>query len=408
MEAHELTEKFKNTKQSKENLEEIISWCIENNNNINLQDKNQHYLYNMSIKYLMKYKIGNWNKNDASIIIHYLAKKFAWDLGIDENITIKILDETEYKQIHDDYSSAICVNNEDNTFNISYSPKVTENLLSNNHNKFLRGLQTIFHEIVHALQNSIIQKSNIQGVNSPKTKTSYIMALETIARKHSPDFYKKNYNKLLKENHAEKIGLQQAMETIKNYNQNLYQAYNQEVIQQRLDNYDKNFYDAKVSLKNDRTIDLLLEIDTLSSIYIENHPNIIKKFPILQVGYNLDGSKKNLQQLIIERNKMLINNKTPEKINELYEAIANHRNVLTGGLNGTKNELITLDNYIAKTGTDDEFVFNLIKYRLKHKTKMTPEQITEFMEKEYATAARTRQLKHKKELNQEKQDITNI
>lgn len=53
---------------------------------------------------------------------------------------------------------------------------------------------------------------------------------------------------------------------------------------------------------------------------------------------------------------MINSNSTPDKINELYEAIANHRNVLTGGLKGTKDELLSLDEYIAKTGTSDEFI----------------------------------------------------
>ena len=182
----------------------------------------------------------------------------------------------------------------------------------------------------------------------------------------------------------------------------MYQTYNQEVIAQRLESYDKNFYDAEIFLKSGKSVDLMLQIDTLSSVYIEQHPEIIEKFPILQVGYNLDGSKKDLKQLLSERNNMINSNSTPDKINELYEAIANHRNVLTGGLKGTKDELLSLDEYIAKTGTSDEFIFNLVKYRLEHKTKMTPEQIAKFMEKEYNTAAKTREEMQEKEINHKK------
>lgn len=404
MEAHELAEKFRNNTKTEVAYQEIVKWCGENSSKLDLQDRDQQYLYDMSTRYLMKYKIGKWNKDDASVVINYLAKKSAWKLGIDENVTVKILEEAEYKQVHGDSSNAVCVNNGDDTFNISYSPKVVENLLSNNYDQFLRGMQTIFHEVVHAQQNSVIQRANIQGVDIPKTKTIYIMALETIARKHDPKFYKENYGQLLKENHAEKIGLRQAMETMEKYNPNLYQAYNQEILQQRLENYDRNFYDAEVTLKSGKAVDFMLQIDTLSSIYIEKHPEIIEKFPILQVGYNLDGTKKDLRQLIAERDEMLISSKAPEKINELYEAIANHRNVLTGGLKGTKDELVALDDYVARTGTDDEFIFNLIKYRLENKTKMSPEQIAEFMEKEYAAAAKTRQARQEQELEQEKQD----
>lgn len=401
MEAHELAEKFRNNTKTEASYQDIVKWCGENAKDLDLTDKDQQYLYEMATRYLMKYKIGKWNKDEANVVINYLAKKSAWQLGIDENVTVKILEEAEYKQTHGDDSSAICVNNGDNTFNISYSPTVVNNLLSNNYDQFLRGMQTIFHEVVHAQQNSVIQRENIKGVDIPKTKTIYIMALETIARKYNPQFYKENYSHLIKENHAEKIGLRNAMETMKKYNPKLYQAYNQEVIAQRLENYDRNFYDAEVALKSGKSVDLMLQIDTLSSVYIEQHPEIIEKFPILQVGYNLDGTKKDLSQLIAERHNMLTSSETPDKINELYEAIANHRNVLTGGLKGTKDELFSLDDYIARTGTDDEFIFDLIRYRLENKTKMTPEQITEFMKREYATASKVRQERQGQEIKHE-------
>lgn len=402
MEAHELAEKFRNSPKTEQNCQDVVKWCSENAKDLDLTDKNQQFLYEISTNYLMKYKIGKWNKEDANVVINYLAKKSAQELGIDENVTIKILEESEYKGTYGDDSSAMCINNGDNTFDISYSPTIVKNLLSNNCDQFLRGMQTIFHEVVHAKQNSVIQRKDISGVEIPKNKTMYIMALETIARKYDSKFYKENYSHLIKENHAEKIGLRDAMETIKKYNPTLYQTYNQEVIAQRLKSYDKNFYDAEIFLKSGKSVDLMLQIDTLSSGYIEQHPEIIEKFPILQVGYNLDGSKKDLKQLLSERNNMINSNSAPDKINELYEAIANHRNVLTGGLKGTKDELLSLDEYIAKTGTSDEFIFNLVKYRLEHKTKMTPEQIAEFMEKEYNTAAKTREEMQEKEINHKK------
>ena len=43
--------------------------------------KNQIYLYEMSTRYLMKYKIGKWNKDDANIIVTYFFKKFAYQQG---------------------------------------------------------------------------------------------------------------------------------------------------------------------------------------------------------------------------------------------------------------------------------------------------------------------------------------
>ena len=53
MEAHELAEKFRNTKQSRESFEKIVAWCNENADKLDLSDKDQQYLYEMSTKYIL-------------------------------------------------------------------------------------------------------------------------------------------------------------------------------------------------------------------------------------------------------------------------------------------------------------------------------------------------------------------
>lgn len=405
MDAHEFAEDVRKGKLTKEVFESIIKWCEENASALEPNDKDQTWLYEMSTIYLMKYKIGNWNKDEATMLITYLAKKSAREFGISENVDVKVFEREEYEEIYGKSSVGMCTNNGDNTFNISYSPMVVDNLLSNDYDKFLRGMQTIFHEVTHAAQNSVIQRKEIQGIDTPKTKNSYIMALETIARKFNPNFYKKYYAHLIKENHAEKTGLKLAMVTMQKYNPSLYKAYNQEVIAHRLENYDKKFYDYEVSLQSGKKTEFMLTIDTLCSLYIEEHPEMVEMFPILQVGYNLDGTKKDLKQLISEREAMIATGKPLDKIDELYETIANHRNVLTNGLKGTKDELSTLHDYIERTGTEDEFIFNLVRYRLENKTKMSPEAIEKFMADEYANAAKTRQERQSQEVQKEENEI---
>ena len=39
MEAHELAEKFRNAKQTEEGFEEIVAWCSENSEKLDLSDK---------------------------------------------------------------------------------------------------------------------------------------------------------------------------------------------------------------------------------------------------------------------------------------------------------------------------------------------------------------------------------
>lgn len=396
MNAHELREKIKNNGSlNQEQMENVTKWCFENLQAISLEDLDNHYLYDFATRYLMKSKLGKWTKEDASVVVSYLSKKAAWKFGIDENITIAILDTDEYEEKHGKTSSAVCVNNGDDTFNICYSPKVIDELCSNKYETFLRGLQTTFHEVIHGLQNSVIQRENLKEVESPKTKTTYLMALETIARKQNPDFYDKNYARLLKENHAEKIGLSQAMETLSKYNPGLYKEYDQAVINKRLAGYDKNYYDATITLDSGKEYEFAREVDKISSMYIQAHPEMVQKYPILQVGYNLDGTKKDIVQLIKEREIALKNSETPEKIDEMYEFIANHRNVMTGGLKGTMEEITMLSDYIKETGTEDEFVFRLLRFKLENRTNASPEKVEIIMKGAYDSAAKTRQKKQK-------------
>ncbi|MCR5146769.1 MAG: hypothetical protein K6B70_05450 [Clostridia bacterium] len=404
MDAHEFADDVKKGELAKETFEKIIKWCEENTSTLEPNDKDQTWLYEMATNYLMKYKIGKWNKDEAAMLITYLAKKSAREFGISENVDVKIFEREEYEKIYGKSSMGICTNNGDNTFNISYSPIVVDNLLSNDYDQFLRGMQTVFHEVTHAVQNSVIQRKEIQGIDTPKTKNSYIMALETIARKFNPDFYKKYYAHLIKENHAEKTGLKLAMETMQKYNPRLYQAYNQEVIAQRLENYDKNFFNYEFILQSGKKTDFMVTIDTLCSLYIEEHPEMVEMFPVLQAGYNLDGTKKDIRHLISEREAMIATGKPLDKIDELYETIANHRNVTTNGLKGTKDELNKLHDYIEETGTEDEFVFRLMRYRLENKTRMSPEAIEKFMASEYANAAKTRQARQIQEIQTEQSE----
>lgn len=405
MEAKELAEKFRNLKIKREtNFQEVLNWCKEHYQDLDLTDENQHYLYEKATIYLMKYKIGKWHRDDANTIVTFLAKKFAWELGIDENIAVKILSSDEYKKIHGEKTSVKgrCLNNGDSTFNITYSPEVINNLLSNKYDQFLRGMQTVFHEVVHAQQNTVIEQSSIKGVEIPKTKKIYIMALETIARKYNPEFYHDNYAHLMKENHAEKFGIQEALETMKQYNPSLYQAYDQKVLSQRAEQYDKNFYGATIKLKSGKEMDLMLHIDTLSSQFIEKYPDIILKYPVLQVAYNPDGTKKDLKQLLTDRSAMIEQGiQSSDTIDELYEAIANHRNVITGGLKGSKDELYSLTDYLSQTGSDDPFVYNLIRYRLENKSKLSPTQIENFIKQVHKTAEKART---EKEIKNEKEE----
>lgn len=207
MEAHELAKKFRNTKPSKESFEEVIEWCSSNLDKIDLSNSEQRYIYNLAIRYLMKKnQVLEWDEKDAKVIITFFAKSGLKQLKLDEKTSIEILNKEEFESRgHSKTSRAVCVNNGNDTYSIEYSPDVVDSLLSRDTGKILRGFQTIFHEVIHAFQNSTIQKEGVKGAEA------YLMAMESLARKQAPEIYNANYAHLLKENHAEKLGLKFTM-----------------------------------------------------------------------------------------------------------------------------------------------------------------------------------------------------
>ena len=77
MEAHELVEKFKNNAKTESSYQEVIKYCGENAEKLDLSNEDQQYLFEIATRYLMKIKIGHWNQTDAKLIINYFAKTYA-------------------------------------------------------------------------------------------------------------------------------------------------------------------------------------------------------------------------------------------------------------------------------------------------------------------------------------------
>ena len=202
------------------------------------------------------------------------------------------------------------------------------------------------------------------------------MTLELLTRKADKQFYDKNYDKLLKENHANKVGLQFAITYLKKYGPKFCSLYDTDILLMRMKYYDKNINDAKIALY-DKDLDFFKGLDVASFLYISDHKDVLEKYPILKLAYNLDGTKKNIIELIEER-KILLSTQKKETIDELYKVIANNKNFKIGGLEGTRNEIDLLIKYIEQTHTKDEFVYDLLIFRLK-KSKLSEEKINRIL-----------------------------
>lgn len=145
------------------------------------------------------------------------------------------------------------------------------------------------------------------------------------------------------------------------------------------------------------------QLDTICNAYIgvNQHLEMLSKYPVLQLAYNQDGSKKDIITLLQDRVKKLENGENPEIINELYKTIANQKNFYIGGLTGVKPEILALGKYIQETGTDDEFVYDLLRDRLQMKN-LTPENIENLIQQQKKSAEiRRMKLKYEQEINQQ-------
>ena len=147
-----------------------------------------------------------------------------------------------------------------------------------------------------------------------------------------------------------------------------------------------------------KTKDRATQLDNICYGYItsNNHLEMLQKYPILQLAYNLDGSKKDIITLLSEREERLGNGEDAKSINDLYRYIANQKNFYIGGLTGIKQEILDLGRYIKETGTEDEFVYDLLRDRLQMKN-LTPENIESLIQQQKKIAeSRRKQLQAEK------------
>ncbi len=203
MDAHELAEKIRNKQGT---YDELLQWCEETVDNIDLNNPDFQYLYDRAIRFMMQGRINNLSENEATIMIKYLSKSYMHEKGLDNRITVNVLDWENFTKKHkSDKGNAICIILKGIRFILDYSPKVIEGLISGNKNKFLDALKTIYHETAHVIQESSIALPEINGKKVHYVSSLYEIALENTARAADPKFYAENYSKLVLENQANKV-----------------------------------------------------------------------------------------------------------------------------------------------------------------------------------------------------------
>ena len=384
MEISQLAEEFRNKTKTREDYERIVKWCSENCEKMDLGDKDQKYLFDMTALYLMKMKIGNFSKDEAKIIVNYFSKLYATTFREGKDIVIKILEQPEYEERVSKVSNARCITAINGKSKIYYSENVLKQLMSKDTETFLRGLTTVFHEVEHAKQGSKIYSQDSE--NNICDNKLYLMAREKIVRQIYPEFYEKNYENFISEYLAEYRGTKLAVAMIRNY-------YKKDFLKdQDLDEFAREYlkasgksnYELTKEVKfMDKTLDAHALINLIADGYVSKDPKIINEMPVLKFGYNLDGTRKEMTQLLQERADYIKENREIdiESINNLYETIVNCRE--------NNRDVVDIYDYIINTGADDSFIFHLLENRL-NKTNWTKEKIEQFIDETRKEAEQSR------------------
>lgn len=203
-----------------------------------------------------------------------------------------------------------------------------------------------------------------------------------------PKFYEENYHNLIMEYQAEYIGLEQAIKMMQTYykpelfkGQDIDEFLNEMLMIDGKDSYE-NLGEVSFDQKN---VNASALISFAADQYIQSSPEIISRIPILRFAYNPDGSKKDIIQLIQDRATLISDNHemSLETIDDLYKTIANYKSI-------TKDEMLELYSYITDEGIEDEFVYDLLQYRLE-RTNWSQEKINSFMQQTRQDVARIRQ-----------------
>lgn len=342
-------------------LKAIVKYCKENINSMDINDETDYYLCKVSTLYLMKMKIGHFDKDEARCLTVYFAKlglkMYSVAHGIEAKVNIDILPAEEYKKLRGEKSNAACILHNDNSYTLIYSEeKVCQRLMTNDPDEFLRAMQTICHEVAHVYQEIRVQR-DYRDVNAIQAKRGYLMALEDITRKVYPKFYTENYAKLFKENDAEEMGLSMALDVLKMYNKGVYELFDKEEIKTRIEQYRKMSKEEKNILgKKSPTLQTM-------EFIAQNAHGFRKLYPILGVAYHEDGPRKTITELLDDRAERIAKGEPSiDNANELLLEILNSRGTTP---EERREEIEELDKYIVSRGIEDEFVYELLSSRLQ-------------------------------------------
>lgn len=272
----------------------------------------------------------NISRDDASALLLYVTRNEANRQGILENIRVRMDDKTKVGA-----TRFVGIDEKGPISEIVFSEKeLIDGVNNGNMEAYVTGIghlvEAACHEVEHAKQNSQIYSKKPQ-LNYETLR----MAKESINVRVNPEFYRKNYRSYIMERNAFLNGRLQAKKALENlkgvFSEELYSK-----IEKRIDELIASDKSADTTImkteeseyKNSDSADMVLTelTDSIMPMYAID---ALEQYPILSYQYREDGTKKDLSELLLERNT-----KIQQLHDELLTAIPSRRTEIAREIEG--------------------------------------------------------------------------
>lgn len=153
--------------------------------------------------------------------------------------------------------------------------------------------KTMFHEIQHAIQYHNMENGQVDYL-------TYNFIKEEIIEDYDPDFYDENYRSIFMESDARKGEILGTLDFFYGLNPDFVKTISGAMESEYISESEKHtlYTDAKKKISIGK--DNLIDISEYVGLLIQNNPNILSENPILDIEYNPNGTKKDIETLLNE------------------------------------------------------------------------------------------------------------
>lgn len=196
---------------------------------------------------------------------------------------------------------------------------------------------TMFHEMQHAIQFKNIDKGNIDYL-------TYNFIKEEAIQNYDEDFYNNNYTSMYIESDARKQAILETLDFLKSVNPEFVQVIREKsepkYIAETLQHTVYNDAEKEMQIGNKK---VPINISDYLGNLIENNPTILKNYPQLAIEYNVDGTRKDIQSLLLD-----YSNKKDDKNINFSNTYSIYHGLITQAMSESEVSDVKLNEQVAE------------------------------------------------------------